>query len=739
MTDGNKWWSRAVAVVFVVCLLLWIPAVSTSVVAGPVTTDQRTVDTSEGTNTTDATGAASEKAQAQMALARDLQSVMNDESRSKREVALDAAGLAMTKRQEQLAESQTGTQVASQVGTQQTNLRGARTLLEIMDGTRSEEKGRTVRIAETGVKLQVAQMSDNEQSIDPSQVDFGDIKTPDHESPSAAIYSLYDRYNITPTADEASEIRAFDELPEPTRSELTDVIDAYIAFNDATRTTASNLDKSWLNSVGEIVTHKQTNNIYPRADVTKVRAAQIQLLAAAENLSAPVGDSDLPEFTSPATHASPICTKGLGNDNYTTDCALLIDPGGSDNYTNNAGGSQGFGHASALIDLSGNDDYNGRNGGANGLGSAGFLFDSGGNDEYIAGGSGTAGFGTNGGATQLGTGFLVDVAGSDYYDAGSNGTNGGGRFVGTGFLLDAGTQKDRYNASYDAVNGGARFQGAGMLIDAGGMGAGDQYITTGDADYKIGADPGGGIQGGNGGGTNGGIAFLLDAGTQGDTYVSGSNATNGGGRFLGVGFLLDVGGNDSYTANSTDRSVDGVNGGGWSGGIGALLDIGGSDTYLANSINNASHGVNGGTSALPRSGTLLDDVGILPANGMLLDAGQGDDNYTVKAYENIRGANGGSHLESSGLLLDDQGTEIYSVLSTNGTTKGVNGGVHNDGAGLLLDILGSGDEYTQNCGTGHDDIWATKGHWGAQLDLQEYIIDTSRRPKPTACRNRMPF
>lgn len=62
---------------------------------------------------------------------------------------------------------------------------------------------------------------------------------------------------------------------------------------------------------------------------------------------------------------------------YAVDCPLIVDVGGNDTYTNNAGGVNGG--AAAVIDLGGDDRYAGnRASGANGGGSAGagFLFDA---------------------------------------------------------------------------------------------------------------------------------------------------------------------------------------------------------------------------------------------------------------------------------------------------------------------------------------------------------------------------
>lgn len=770
MTDGQILSSRLGAVLFVALLVMWIPAVSMSVVADTAPSGPAADDSPNAEDSTNTSEAAEEAVQAQLALARDVQTILEDESRSNREAALDAADMALATRQSQASERQVDTGMASRLGTQRTNVRGARAILNIMNGTQSGKNSETVRLAETGVKLQVAQLSQSDRPIAPSNVDLPDIETPAHESPSAALFALLGQNSNSLTAAEASDIRALDDLPEPTRSELTDVIDAYIAYKTVTRELVTDINRTQLRTINHDWTRMEHVNSDVKTNAPKVRAAQVDLLESAEDLDNALSQQDSPSLAGTASHSLPCSTincnitdttgiidnnTGISffinlhkhDNNYSQNYNLLIDRGGNDEYNNNAGGA-GITNSAALIDLQGTDKYFGRNGGANAAG-AGFLFDNGnGDDNYTAGGDRTnrLGFGTNGGATQFGQAFLVDAGGSDEYFAGSNGTNGGGRFVGRGLLVDAGTQNDTYDAHDDAVNGGARFQGAGILIDAGGQG-GDVYRTTKSAPYRIGADPGGGTQGGNGGGTNGGVGFLLDAGTQRDEYKTGSNATNGGGRFLGVGFLLDTGGDDDYLAESGDTTIDGVNGGGWTAGIGTLLDLGGSDEYKAISSDESVHGVNGGASGLSGTNTVVGTFGFEPSTGMLVDVGTMNDEYTAFGAGDVRGANGGGHFLAQGMLVDSAGTDTYNSTSATGSTNSSNGGslgsfketfvflvpnitnisvpsvppvtppISVPASGLLLDVSGVGDTYIDGrCGTETDDVVLPKGFAGAQLD-----------------------
>ncbi|HWC33150.1 MAG TPA: carboxypeptidase-like regulatory domain-containing protein [Actinomycetota bacterium] len=205
--------------------------------------------------------------------------------------------------------------------------------------------------------------------------------------------------------------------------------------------------------------------LVPGADIAAVMprlsAARADLLDAAVRL----GDvtSSGHAFSAAAPVQTP-CLDLVGVDStYTTNCALLVDVGGSDVYANNAGGVDGG--AAALIDLGGNDRYGGTlNSGANGgaVAGAGFLYDASGDDAYSAGSNGT-----NGGGYFFGSGFLLDGGGNDRYTATQSGTNGGAHSVASGHLIDLGAGADSYSATRFGVNGGST-AGTGLLLDAGG-------------------------------------------------------------------------------------------------------------------------------------------------------------------------------------------------------------------------------------------------------------------------------
>ncbi|MBI4260969.1 MAG: carboxypeptidase regulatory-like domain-containing protein [Actinobacteria bacterium] len=197
-------------------------------------------------------------------------------------------------------------------------------------------------------------------------------------------------------------------------------------------------------------------------EAAAVVAARDALLVSAVTLLAAVQAAPTP--VAGAAAPSPCGPDLAGVDStYSVDCTLIVDVGGDDTYSNNAGGAHGG--AAAVIDLSGNDRYGGtRSSGANGgaVAGAGFLFDAAGNDTYSAGTNGT-----NGGSYFFGVGFLLDGAGNDRYTAGHNGTNGGGASVGQGTLIDLGGD-DTYSAGRTGVNGGSDGTGRGLLVDAGG-------------------------------------------------------------------------------------------------------------------------------------------------------------------------------------------------------------------------------------------------------------------------------
>lgn len=707
------------------------------------------------------------RAEAQLALARDLRGILTDDSRSRRAATLDAASRTLAARQQLVDEGHLNESLAPRLAAEQTKLRGARTLVEVAEGDQSGQKGsisRASRLAGVGTKVQAARLASDNGPTDPAEVALPDTPIPDHDAPSAAAFAILEARNVEATPEQAADIRGLDELANPTRREVTEVLDAYLAYYTTTQETDG-------------------------TDVQQIRAAQLQLLDESSDLQAALEAAAAPDSDGPASLTSGRSTVNVSgvvyidlsteDSTYSTDYMLQVDAGGDDTYNNNAGGAKSTGNstdAAALIDLGGTDTYAGRNGGGwynrtkNPSGpynthspkegeAAGFLLDAGtGDDTYRPMTTGSyldqrwgrnrlteakpGSLGTNGGARR-GIGFLVDTGGSDTYDAGGMGTNGGGDRTGVGFLLDGGSGDDTYKSSGGVTNGGSR-AGQGFLYDAGGD---DSYDANGGGSNGGGAggivgvstqtsgpnvplkhlivditgplpqppqkggflmDAGGtdSYQGSNGGGSFRGIGFLLDAGVGNDTY----DGKNGGATRRGAtGFLLDTGGSDSYQGGN-----DGTNGGAVNSGMGFLLDGGtGADTYDAttegrppvrSNLPAGSLGTNGGSST--------------NGKGALLDGG-GDDSYIAGSV----GTNGGAVQReaeepnndprqygiSTALVLDVAGNDTYTAKQA-----GVNGGAAS-AVSLLYDNAGTDfyNEYALQCRDCSD---VPKGFVGAQVD-----------------------
>lgn len=516
------------------------------------------------------------------------------------ESALTVGEAVLATQQQRAASGQLDPDMVLKLATQRTKLRGAQALSD-RSGSTDESGGlaTALDLALIGVKTQVARMDSGTEPRDPTSVELPYVETPTHHSPSAAVFALLERHDVTPSAGQVADIRELDELPEPTRRELTDVLDAYLAYERSTQKAYADVNWGTLqamsdgsekmadtNRVDARVTGPQSGGV----DVARVRAAQLQLLEATRNFDTALDETDKPKLTAPnqigrATPLSHCTTQNVcrvqvegvvsidlhNEDNtYSRNYSFQLDMGGDDTYNNSAGGAatRNSPEVAALIDFAGNDTYNGRNGGGH-VRSVGFLLDVSGNDAYNAGTKGT-----NGGGYQGGIGFLVDAGGTDIYEAGNHATNGGGTGGGIGFLMDTGNGDDHYKAGKLGTNGGGWVSGAkGFLFDAGGN---DTYRAGGlgtngggHSDFPCCPPPAGG--------------FLVDAGNGKDVYSAGDQGTNGGG-YNGRGFLFDSGGNDTYVAEKF-----GTNGGGGRSGLqyistigtGLLLDGGGVDTYTS--------------------------------------------------------------------------------------------------------------------------------------------------------------
>lgn len=427
---------------------------------------------------------------------------------------------------------------------------------------------------------------------------------------------------------------ALSEIPSESAQQLTAVLDAFRGLTVATREAYGAVDRNALTTEGPLASG---------LDVLSILGERLSLTESVRGLVQPQSASHAPPIQQPPVFSIAV---GCDDDTYTVDFALLVDMCGDDTYLNNAGGSSLDGGActgdivaAAAIDLSGDDSYtSGRSCGANGggFGGVGVLIDVGGEDNYDANRQGV-----NGGANLGGIGLLVDVASSFRHEVKFRaGINGGGPFVEAEQTLEIRDADDRYNATTVGVNGGSSL-GIGLLVDVGGsdlyqaLGSGtngggttaglgflvdagegaDQYLATG------GAVNGGGILG---------VGALVDGGGS-DLYAASDFAATNGGAVSGRGLLVDLGGNDLYQADAT-----GVNGGGFFGGVGTLLDLAGNDTYTAGGVGSnggaflAAVGVlvdAGGNDSYTASGSATNGGAGSQAVALLLDLGAGTDTY----------------------------------------------------------------------------------------------------------------
>lgn len=309
--------------------------------------------------------------------------------------------------------------------------------------------------------------------------------------PSAALADLLAAHGAT-LAPGSDDPRALDAMPTPVAAGLAGTLRAFAAFEAATFAAYDAADvgliRGWADGAEPLPASAAEAWSAARFDAAGIVAARAQLLTAAKALQqAASASGPLP----PLRIAAPemvVIDLGIADNVYPENLALLIDAGGLDAYTNNAGGSNLGGACidqlgpgvGALLDFAGDDRYVGptRGCGINGGASigAGFLYDAAGNDVYATDFR-IGNKAVNGGGAWTGVGFLLDEEGNDVYESGGWGTNGGGYVGGTGMLLDGGGD-DRYAATYDGVNGGALL-GLGLLRDDAGHDLyQEQCITT---------------------------------------------------------------------------------------------------------------------------------------------------------------------------------------------------------------------------------------------------------------------
>lgn len=220
------------------------------------------------------------------------------------------------------------------------------------------------------------------------------------------------------------------------------------------------------------------------------------------------------------------------------DAAVIIDLGGDDFYTNNAGGSRGRKMPFAIvIDYEGDDAYESTDNWVQGCGllGVGILADFGGRDSYI-------GQRWAQGAAALGVGILYDAQGNDSY-RGWDYVQGAALW-GIAMSIDL-KGDDSYTATRFAQSC-AMPGGFALLLNVEGN---DTYYAKGKYPTSYG-DAGlfdswsQGCALGFRGLASGGIALLADL--AGNDHYEAGHFSQGGGYYFGWGLLYEAQGNDTY-------------------------------------------------------------------------------------------------------------------------------------------------------------------------------------------------
>ena len=390
-----------------------------------------------------------------------------------------------------------------------------------------------------------------------------------------------------------------------------------------------------------------------------------------------------PVLWSGETDVGPVVVGGWGNNEYTGDFAVIVEPGGDDVYRGRVAGAVGeLGRrCSLVIDCSGDDYYDSSKAlfslGA-GIFGIGMLVDSGGDDTY-------RGWHYSQGAGFFGVGILHDGGGRDLYDAGYF-CQGAGNW-GEGLLADEGGN-DSYRAEAWAQGFGSTF-GYGLLADGGGNDhyqAGSRYIhhPLRPEDYRSFAQ---GFGMGFRPDAGGGIGFLYDA--CGNDFYNVEIYGQGTSYWYSVGMLVDGGGNDFYNATQYSQ------GAGIHLSVGILSDLGKGEDHFYSRFG-------------PAQGEGHDlSCGLLENEG-------GNDTYMVS------GGQGVGLTNSVGLFVDGQGDDLYS--STEGIAQGsVRWARDFAGFGLFLDLEGK-DSYPQRS-PGKDGGEWVQHDWGIGMDLDRDVVD----------------
>ena len=321
------------------------------------------------------------------------------------------------------------------------------------------------------------------------------------------------------------------------------------------------------------------------------------------------------------------------------------------------------------------------------------LIDPGGNDRYVG-----CRLGAAEGTENRRLGFFADLGGDDVYACGEVDLTLGAAVLGVAAFLDLGAGNDRYEAGHGSL--GAAMGGVAVLYDDGGS---DVYegktFTQGAAGFGIGIFQDDGVQPRP--------ETSADEGTQdpvdvrlfdNDRLRAWSNA-QAFARCRGVAICWNARGNDVYEAGGVylhaplfadryqsfsqgfaigERGID------YAGGIALIVDLEGNDRYLGDIYNQgvgywyaAGLLYDGGGNDLYEMTQYGQGSGIHLAVGGLVDAG-GHDTYVMHSGL----GQGGSHDYAASILHDRGGNDHYlGMTSCNGCGLTNSVGLHIDRSG----------------------------------------------------------
>jgi len=406
-------------------------------------------------------------------------------------------------------------------------------------------------------------------------------------------------------------------------------------------------------------------SVLERVSMANLLAAGRTLQEASDRLAQDLADTE----TWPAapvripTSLGDIWVGSTGSDIYTNPALLIVDGGGDDLYTGQAGAANGLRdrtRLAAIVDCRGRDRYESDGLLAPGaaLFGAAAVLDLAGDDTCQAAYAGQ-------GAGLFGIGILEDRAGHDLYRCHALGQGAG--YVGVGMLRDE-AGRDTYEAGFYA-QGFAGPRALGLLVDRAGN---DRYAAGGqEPDYErfenryvslaqgfaIGRRPFAG----------GGVGALVDLAGN-DSYVADVYG-QGVAYWYAAGFLLDCAGNDTYQMFQYGQGT------GIHLSAGMLADLGGDDFYTG-------HALLQGSAHDYAVGILFDHAGsdtysaheasqgraMSNGLGLLLDS-SGHDAYLARQPANCQGIGHDGHYREYGclgLLLDLAGPDVYSCGARNG-------------------------------------------------------------------------